>query len=203
MYEVSKYLCAAGWRARGSVIDVEEQRFDIDRFHRWALGNLVSNTNRGIFAEWLVGQALESIGDREVREEWDECDLRYRGLKIEVKTSGLDQTWHQDRRSPPRFDIKRRTWIWDAQTGESTPHDPPIRPADLYVFCLREPIPATNPNVREPEAWKFWVVSKRTLDNQLGPQKSVGLSTLSELTAPLGWSDLRAEVDRCIKEVRS
>ena len=94
-----------------------------------------------MFAEWLVGQALGAIGDGEIREEWDECDLRYEGTKVEVKSSGLDQSWHQDQRSPPRFDIRPRTWIWDSQAGVSTPHDPPIRPADVYVFCLHEPIP--------------------------------------------------------------
>ena len=178
-----------------------DHRLEITRFQKWALGNLVGNTNRGIFAEWLVGQALGAIGDGETREEWDECDLRYRGAKIEVKSSGRDQTWHQDTRSPPRFDIRRRTWIWDPSTGVSTPHDPPIRPADVYVFCLHEPIPATNDNVRDPGFWKFWVVSKRTLDNQLGLQKSVGPSTLDRLAALVGWSELRVAVDGCLMEV--
>ena len=190
----------AGWRAGGSVVGVADHGLDIDSFRHWALGNLVGNTNRGIFAEWLVGQALEAIGEGSTREEWDECDLRYEGTKVEVKTAGLDQSWHQDQRSPPRFDIKRRTSIWDPQTGVSTPHDPPVRPADVYVFCLHESIHATNDNVCEPEAWKFWVVSKRTLENQLGPQKSVGPSTLSQLAAPVGWSDLKAEVDRHVIE---
>ena len=178
-----------------------DHRLDIGRFQDWALGNLVGNTNRGIFAEWLVGQALGAIGDRETREEWDECDLRYRGAKIEVKTSGRDQTWRQERRSSPRFDIRRRTWVWNARTGKSTRHDPPIRPADVYVFCLHEPIPATNDNVRDTGCWKFWVVSKRTLDNQLGPQKSVGPSTLDALARWVGWSQIRAEVDGCLMEV--
>jgi len=177
---------------------VGDHQLDIGRFQNWALGNLVGNTNRGIFAEWLVGQALGAIVEDEARDEWGECDLRYEGSKVEVKSSGLDQSWHQDQRSPPRFDIKRRTWIWDPQTGVSTPHDPPIRPADIYVFCLHEPIPATNENVRDPGAWKFWVVAKRTLDNELGHQKSVGLTTLSQLAAPVKWSDLKTRVDRCI-----
>ena len=175
--------------------------FEIQAFQNWALGNLVGNTNRGIFAEWLVGQALGAIGNGETREEWDECDLRYQGAKVEVKASGRDQTWHQDRRSPPRFDIKRRTWIWDPQTGESTPHDPPIRPANVYVFCLHEPIPATNDNVGDPASWNFWIVSKRTLENQLGPQASVGPSTLDRLARSVGWSEIRIEVDRCLADV--
>ena len=178
-----------------------DRGLDVGRFQNWVLGNLVGNTNRGVFAEWLVGQALESIGEDETREEWDECDLRYRGMKVEVKSSGRDQTWHQDRRSPPRFDIKRRTWVWDARTGKSTRHDPPIRPADVYVFCLHGPIPATNDNVRDPASWKFWVVSKRTLDNELGLQKSVGPTTLDGLAGSVGLSEVRTEVDRCLEEV--
>ena len=173
---------------------------DMSRFQNWALGNLVGNTNRGIFAEWLVGQALGAIADGEAREEWDECDLRYRGTKVEVKASGLDQTWRQARRSPPRFDIKRRTWAWDARSGNSTRHDPPIRVADVYVFCLHEPVPATDDNVRNPAFWRFWVVSRQTLDDRLGSQKSVGLSTLDGLARLIGWSEIRAD-DWCLEEV--
>ena len=176
-----------------------DQGLDIDRFHRWALGNLVGNTNRGIFAEWLVGQALGAIDDRETRQEWDGCDVRYRDTKVEVKTSGLDQTWPQERRSPPRFGISARTWVWDAESNNSTRHEPPVRPADVYVFCLHEPIPATNENVRDPASWSFWVVSTQTLDAELGSQKTVGLSTLNKLTQPAEWSQIRAEVNRCLE----
>lgn len=44
----------------------------LEAFRRWALGNLVENRNRGLFAEWLVGTAL-GITDKE-RLEWDEAD---------------------------------------------------------------------------------------------------------------------------------
>ena len=50
---------------------------------------MVENHNRGIFGEWLVGQALGVIGDDEVRQEWDAVDLHFDGLAIEVKTSGF------------------------------------------------------------------------------------------------------------------
>ena len=61
----------------GRVAAMGDRGLDMGRFQDWALGNLVGNTNRGIFAEWLVGQALGAIGEDETREEWDECDLRY------------------------------------------------------------------------------------------------------------------------------
>ena len=175
---------------------------DIGRFQNWALGNLVWNTNRGIFAEWLVGRALEVIGEDEARDEWGECDLYYRGIKIEVKTSGRGQAWKQDRPSTPKFGIRLRKQIWDKRTNTWTDHVPPARVAEIYVFCLHKPTSATTDNVRDPALWKFWVVSKRTLDDELGSQKTVGLSTLNRLVVPVGWSDLSAEVDRCLKTVR-
>ena len=63
------------------------------------MGNLVDNRNRGIFAEWLVGQALGAIGEGEVRREWDAYDLAFGEIKVEVKASGKSQTWNPDHRS--------------------------------------------------------------------------------------------------------
>ena len=79
--------------------------------------------------------------------------------------------------------------------------DPPARPAQLYVFCLHEPVPATNENVHDPACWRFWVIPTQTLNEELGSQKTVGLRTLGRLTEPVGsvgWTELRSEVDRCI-----
>ena len=37
------------------------ESLNIDGFQKWATGNLVDNRNRGIFAEWMVGEALGCI----------------------------------------------------------------------------------------------------------------------------------------------
>ena len=42
---------------------------DFSGFSRWATGNLFDNRNRGIFSEWLVGQALGVIEADDVRTE--------------------------------------------------------------------------------------------------------------------------------------
>ena len=180
------------------VAAVWDDRLDIGRFQSWALGNLVGNTNRGIFAEWLVGQALGAIGRDDERKEWDETDLSYGDVTVEVKASGRGQSWKQNRPSVPEFDIEPRKSTWNARTGEEQKHDLPKRVADVYVFCLHEPVPATSENVRDLAVWRFWVVSTRTLDDELGPQKSVRLSTLNRLAEPIGWSDIRTAVDRCV-----
>lgn len=173
-----------------------EHGLDIEGFYRWAMGDLVDNRNRGIFAEWLVGQALGTISDGEVRHEWDAYDLSYGEIKVEVKASGLDQTWPQEQPSKPSFNIAPRSRTWVAECNEWEEHHPPVRFADVYVLCLHEPEEATPENVRDAASWKFWVISKQTLNMKLGDQKSVGVGTVNQLVDHVGWSEIKAEVDR-------
>ena len=161
-------------------------------FDRWAVGNLVDNVNRGLYAEWLVGQALGIIGEGDHRTEWDWCDLRYRDVTIEVKASGLSQTWNPERQSTPRFDISPRRSAWNADTEQWRTFDPPQRLANFYVFCLHRAIPATIKDVQDPQRWTFWVVPTRWLDKELGGQKSVGVATLNRLTRSVDWEAIPA-----------
>ena len=174
---------------------VSSGELDIDRFRRWALGNLVDNRNRGLFAEWLVGEALDVIDEATPRREWDAYDLMYRETRIEIKASGRSQSWSQERPSTIRFGIEQRSSSWTAASDEWIPHDQPTRFADVYVFCLHQPVPATNENVVDPAHWTFWVVSTEVLDQELGSQKSLGIRTLNRLASPVAWSDIRDEVD--------
>ena len=181
---------------------------DIQDFRCWALGDLVDNRNRGIFAEWLVGKALQIIGDGDVRKTWDAYDLLYGNVKIEVKASGLSQGRNVDSRSNPRFDIRPRKWTWLESEDRWIENDPPARPADVYVFCLHTSEEATNENVADPNCWQFWVISTSKLDgldSKRGQRKSVGLATLDRLTERTPsertrWSDIKAEVDGCIQK---
>ena len=171
---------------------------DIEKFRRWAAGNLVDNRNRGIFAEWLVGQALAVIDESEFRQEWDVWDLQYRHASIEVKTSGLNQYWSPLRRSQPYFRITVPKQIFCEQTKKLEPNVQGTRPADVYVFCLHTSLPATNANVACPYTWEFWVVSGRTLDDTLGLRQTVRPSTLDGLAERIEWGRIRGEVVRLI-----
>lgn len=147
--------------------------------------------------------ALEAIDEDEARDEWGECDLYYRGIKIEVKASGRGQAWKQDRPSTPKFNIRPIKQTWDKRTNKWTDHVPPERVADIYVFCLHKPFPATDDDVRNPASWRFWVVSKQTLDYELGSQKTVGPSTLDGLAGSIGLPELKAAVDRFLADSRT
>ena len=177
---------------------MEDCGLDIEGFRRWAMGNVVDNRNRGIFAEWLVGQALHAIDASDFRQEWDVWDLQYRGAGIEVKTSGLNQYWSPLRRSRPSFGISAPKQIWCEQTAEWRTNDQGTRPAYVYVFCLHTSLPATNANVACPNTWEFWVISAQTLDDELGTQKTVGPATLDRLVGRVGWDQIKEAVDRLV-----
>ena len=174
---------------------------DIDSYHRWAAGNLVDNRNRGIFAEWLVGQALRAIEEGSYRVEWDAWDLDYRGVGIEVKASGLSQSWNPDVASKrPSFNIAPPKSVWHAGADSWETNDDGTRPAHVYVFCLHEPVPATNQNVADPNEWRFWVISGRALDKHLGEQQTVGIATLNRFANPIPWTELEPSVDALVAE---
>ena len=182
---------------------VADGGLDIDGFRRWVLGDLVDNRNRGLFAEWLVGEALGVIDASMPRREWDAYDLLYRETKIEVKASGRSQSWSQNQPSKIRFGIQRKLSSWTAASDEWIPHGQPLRFADVYVFCVHEPVLATNENVADPDYWTFWVVATDMLDQELGSQKSLGIRTLSRLTSSVPWSGLRKAVDTCVEGLRA
>jgi hypothetical protein len=72
-------------------------------FWRWAMSDLLSNSTRGVLAEYIVGRLLEIDFDQP-RLEWDAYDLLYNGRRIEVKSSAYVQTWHKpDSNDPNRI----------------------------------------------------------------------------------------------------
>ena len=180
---------------------------DIARFQQWATGNLAENRNRGIFAEWLVGQKLQALDGEEFREEWKPWDLQYRDARIEVKASGKSQAWDPPRPSKPSFGIAVPKQIWCEETKKWQQNDQGTRPAHVYVFCLHKPVPATNDNVADPTTWEFWVLPAQVLDDELGAQQSVRPTTLDGLaerigSGRLGWGEIKEAVDRLIDSRR-
>jgi hypothetical protein len=75
----------------------------IGAFWAWAYSDVLSNRNRAILAEFLVGAALGTLAHP--RKEWDLVDHWYRGHGIEVKASGFLQGWAQRAHSVVRFDV--------------------------------------------------------------------------------------------------
>ena len=148
-------------------------------FWRWVGSDLVTNTMRGSFAEFLVALAA-GTADR-VREEWAPYDVETEGgVKIEVKTSAYLQYWSQEAPSTPTFDIAPKR-AWDPDTGRYSGEAK--RWSDAYVFCLHHHQDKATLEPLDLSQWTFFVLPTARLDAERREQKSIGLSGLMELGA--------------------
>lgn len=165
-------------------------------YWKWSNSDLLSNTLRGVLAEYVVATALE-LGNKP-REEWAECDVVMpSGKKIEVKSAAYIQSWAQRRLSAISFDIAPRKSGWNAETGQTTALDTPQRFADVYVFCL---LKHRNQNTVDPldvDQWDFYVLSTARLDRECANQRKIGLGRLRELAGgAVNYAKLRGAIQR-------
>ncbi|WP_303823853.1 hypothetical protein [Ruminococcus flavefaciens] len=145
----------------------------------WAHSDLLGNTERGIFAEYLVSCALNI--QSEPRVEWQKFDLLYKNkIKIEVKSSGYIQTWGQKELSKISFGISS-TYGWDAKTNSYEKEKK--RQSDIYVFCVHNHKIQETADPLNIKQWDFYVLSTQVLDSKVGQQKRISLSALEKIGA--------------------
>lgn len=143
-------------------------------FWRWAYSDHLSNSQRGVLSEYIVGQALGATNKPRV--EWDQYDLiTPEGITVEVKSSAYVQTWQQAKHSEILFDIAPKL-AWDAATNTST--QVKQRSAMVYVFCVLAEQDRAKVNPLYLSQWFFLVASTKQLDAWFGEQKRVRLSML-------------------------
>jgi len=146
----------------------------LNDFWAWSSSDLLSNTLRGVLAEFIVGTALRCIGST-ARVEWDACDLRLNdGARIEVKSTAYVQSWGESKPGSLSFSIKEATG-WDAPTNTSgSAH---ARNSDVYVFCVLKAVDRVG--ALDVENWEFYVASTAALNSRFERQQSVRLSVLA------------------------
>ena len=156
------------------------------RFLARSASNLLSNATRGVFAQFLVGAALDCLPA--VRDEWAAWDLCTRaGIKVEVKTSAYLQSWSQKKPSTIRFGIGQRR-AWNAEAGC---YDTDVRyHADVFVFCFLSHMERTTVNPLDVSQWRFFVLASSALGG-LSNLATIGLGRLMSL-GPIeaSWRDL-------------
>ena len=149
-------------------------------FWSWAYSDVLGNTERGVFAEYLVAKALRV--DYKDRISWDKYDLLSdEGISVEVKSSGYFQTWGQKEKSKLIFGIQP-TKGWDYETDEF--QEECKRQAEVYVFCVFK-CEEKNENMNPLDLcqWDFYLIPTVVLDEKLGNQKTVTLNKLLEIGA--------------------
>ncbi|HZB94358.1 MAG TPA: hypothetical protein VE268_00215 [Herpetosiphonaceae bacterium] len=151
--------------------------FDFHSCWQWFGSDILSNTMRGLIAEYLVACDL-GVQDR-IRQEWAAYDLETaNGVKVEVKSAAYLQSWHQKAISTISFGISPTT-AWNPETGiyEGSAR----RQADVYVFALLHHRDKRTVNPLDVAQWTFYVLATSVLNRRLPAQKQVSLSSLRKL----------------------
>ncbi|MED5815792.1 hypothetical protein VST63_25825 [Mycolicibacterium sp. 050232] len=166
-------------------------RLNKQDFLGWAYHDLLTNTTRGVLAEYIVAKAL-GIGDTK-RLEWDKHDLDIDGVGVEVKSAAYVQTWEQTRSSVIEFSIGPAKG-WDARTNTYAPSAG--RSADVYVFCLLEGEDREHIDPLEVAQWTFYVLPTSVLNRKVPTQKRIRLGPLLALGPDqCTYDGLKAAVD--------
>lgn len=145
-------------------------------FWAWNSSDLLNNTLRGAFAEYIVAMAL-GIEFTYAREDWSEYDLISNdGIKVEVKCSAYLQSWEQNKLSEIRFGCgPSQAFSNQRYDGVS------IRHSDVYVFCVFTAKDIKIADVLNLDQWIFYILSTQVLNEKLGLQKTLSLNSLLKL----------------------
>lgn len=166
---------------------------DVLSFWQWCASDLVSNTMRGVLAEYIVALALGVVTDVSVRREWDAYDLLLLdGTKVEVKSAAYVQSWRQAKPSTIQFKVAKRR-AWDAETNVVAAE--PSRSADVYVFAVLSHPDWATINPLDLSQWTFFVLPTAVLNARKRSQHSITLKSLAAIAGPsLAHSQLRDAV---------
>jgi hypothetical protein len=166
-------------------------RLSKQEFWEWAYDDLLTNTTRGVLAEYIVATALGIDDDK--RREWANHDLEFGGIGIEVKSAAYVQTWEQTRPSEITFSI-RPAHGWDASS--KTRAENAKRSAAVYVFCLLEGEDRDHMDPLDVAHWTFYVLSTSELDRLVPTQKTIRLGSVKALGAqPCTYDGLKVAID--------
>lgn len=145
-------------------------------FWAWAFSDLVSNTERGKLAEYIVATAMGC--DEGISPTWGSFDLLSpEGIKIEVKASAYIQSWEQKDFSQIGFSIAESLY-WDGVAYAKKKK----RQADVYVFCVLKHKEQDTINPLDLEQWEFYPVSTDSLNKTVKGQKTICLARVAELS---------------------
>lgn len=155
--------------------------------------SVTDNTQRGAYAEYLVSVALGA--EAATRKDWGPYDvLTPNGIRVEVKASAYIQAWKQSKLSKIIFGIPQ-THKYDFDADAFNYDAEIIRQSDVYVFCVEKCKNTDELNERDLSQWDFYVISTAQINETLGMQKTVSLSTLLKIGArKVSFCNLNAAV---------
>ena len=173
----------------------------IGDFWSWAYSDLLNNITRGRFGEFIVATALDAIDANTFPDTtFGSCDLLWHGIRIEVKTSSIWQSWSgSNGRGPGNISFRIAPARIPDERGDYKDNSPLQRNSDIYVFCVFAP-EMKDASPLQMENWQFYVIPTATLDEKCGKQKTIGFSSLLKLNPVLcSYSQLKDAVTSLVR----
>lgn len=156
-------------------------------FWKWNSSDLLNNTMRGSFAEFIVATALD-LDLTQSHIDWESYDLTGKnGERIEVKCSAYLQSWY------PKDNPQKKSRIifsiapaleWLADECKYKPNSL-MRHSDLYVFCHYKSVERKPENPLNLDNWDFYVLATYKIDAIFGEQCAVSLKSLQTRGNPI------------------
>ncbi len=172
-------------------------------FWKWNSSDLLNNTMRGAFAEFIVATALD-LDLTTAHIDWESYDLRHGDEMIEVKCSAYLQSWFPkdkpDKFSKIIFSIAPAyEWLPDEARYN---YDNYKRHSNVYVFCHYKCKERAPENPLELKNWDFYVLATYKIDAAFGSQRSISLSGLINRGKPTkcDYEGLRAAIAKEYKD---
>lgn len=176
--------------------------FHIAEFWQWAYSDMFRNTNRGVFAEFVVKIAMEMGGlytNNDIRSNFEPYDLvgpnikqaftppqskysnsEYLPCRIEVKSAAYLQAWEPHPGTTPKISFSIAPAKVPDEIGDYRPDAPRQRNSDLYVFAVYTAA-GKEQNIFDMNLWKFYVIKTSVLNEKCGDQKTISLPKLKAL----------------------
>jgi hypothetical protein len=147
-------------------------------FWAWNSSNLLNNTLRGAYCEFLVATSIGADLSG-VNNDWNPYDILMEpeGVRIEIKSASYLQAWEQSKLSDIRFSI-RPTHAWSPETGYAAEM---VRQSDVYVFCLYKETVRDRADPLVLDGWDFYIVPTSRLNDACDVQKTLSFSSLLKL----------------------
>lgn len=168
-------------------------------FWKWNSSDLLNNTMRGAFAEFIVATALD-LDLTTTHIDWESYDLRHNDKMIEVKCSAYLQSWHPiskpDKVSKIIFSISP-AYEWLPNEARYN-YENYKRHSNVYVFCHYTCKERSPENPLELKNWDFYVLATYKIDSIFGAQRTISLSTLINRGKPTkcDYNGLSAAIEK-------
>ena len=161
-------------------------------FFKWWSGDMLTNSVRGVLAEYIVAMALGCEEGTRLGA-WNDFDLvGPDGIRVEVKSSAYLQNWHQTKLSKIVFSISPSR-SYDYDSGRYM--DGLERRSDVYVFCVFECTDRRKARLSDLDQWGFYVMSTSEINRRFGNQKTVSIGSLLKAGAQrICYTELRSSV---------